>query len=117
MKLVDVIGDSQKYALGKYILFTPIQIPPEIHVLFYDSKTAFRLYATVHSQLCPVLRRDPFQCLLPLLFHHFGDMQPLVPFLHRCLTVVAVDTFVFMRTSLTAFTFVDCHCTSIVLFN
>ena len=115
MKLVNVIGNGQKYTLSKHILFAPIQIPPEIHIFFYDGKTALCLYAPIHSELCTILRCDPFQSFLPPLFHHFGDVQPFVPFLHRCLAVVAVDTLVFMRTSLTAFTFVDSYCTDIAV--
>ena len=115
MKLIDVIGNGQENTLGQCILFSPIKVTAEVHIFFYHGKTAFRLNAPVHPQLCPILRRDPFQCFLPFLFHHFGDTQPLVPFLHRCPAVIAVDTFVFTGTSFTAFAFIDSHGTDVAI--
>ena len=115
MKLVDVVGNGQKNALGQHIFFPPVKIPPEVHIFFYNGKAAFSLNAPVHSELSPVFCCDPLQRFLSLLLHHFGDTKTLVPLLHWSLAVVAVDAFIFIRTSLTAFTFVYSHSTDIAV--
>ena len=115
MKLVNVIGSGKKNTLSKHIFFSAVKISSEIHVFFDDGKAAFCLDASVHSELSPVFRCDPFQRFLPLLLHHFGYIKSFVSFFQWSLAVVAMDTFVFIRTPLTAFTFVYSHSTDIAV--
>ena len=66
VQLIDVIRDRNKHTLCQYIILPPVQLLSEPHILFYNIKRPFCLYAAVHPELCTVITQDALQVLFPL---------------------------------------------------